>query len=422
MTGGARGSRRWLTGSHAWLAKLFGDLRASYWFLPGICLVAAHLLAALTLRADRNAPDLLSALPSAFSDTQVEGARGLLTLMASSVIGVAGVTFSMTMVAVSFASGNFGPRLIGNFMRDRGTQWSLGILIGTFAFCLQILRAVQAGGDQVFVPNLSLNVALWLTLLSIGVVIYFVHHVPEMINVSNIAAALGRRLERCIREEIEAGRPDGAAYKPTGAPDARPCLGWSGYVQTLDGDRLRDLAERNGWNLLLRAQPGDFVTADMPVVEVFTSRDGKIPDEDDDDALRACFAIGDERTEDQNPSFLVDQLVEMTARAMSSGVNDPFTACDCLNRLHAALDVALNHGDGIRQEERGPMGEERLTFCGLLERSFGESLPYIIDDRMAREHASGLIARLRPSARSQREAEALDALSASLSAHAGDGT
>ncbi|SDJ21713.1 DUF2254 domain-containing protein [Aliiruegeria lutimaris] len=415
MTGGQSRPRQTLTGSRAWLAKLIGDLRASYWFIPGLCLIAAHLVATLTLQADRAYPELVSALPSAFSQTQVEGARGLLTLMASSVIGVAGVMFSMTMVAVSFASGNFGPRLIGNFMRDRCTQWSLGILIGTFAYCLQILRAVHAGGDaEAFLPNLSLNAALWLTLISMGVMIYFVHHVPETINVSNIASALGRRLEAGIRAEIDAGPPEPAAVTPTGAPDAQPCLRRSGYVQTLDADRLQQLAESEDWHILLRAEPGDFVTAEMPVLEVYVTARESALDEKDEAALIACFAVGDERTEDQNPSFLVDQLVEMIARAMSSGVNDPFTACDCLNRLYAALDVALIYKGGVHSVERGPMGQKQLTFPALLKRSFGASLPYVKTDRMACEHAASLVARLRPSARNEGEAEALDQLSRKL--------
>ncbi|MDV7142032.1 DUF2254 domain-containing protein [Tropicimonas sp. TH_r6] len=404
-----------LTGSRAWLAKVLGDLRASYWAVPGLCLVGAHLLAALTLLADRHHPELAAAMPTAFPDMQAAGARGLLTLMASSVIGVAGVMFSMTMVAVSFASGNFGPRLIGNFMRDRGTQWSLGILVGTFAFCLQILRAVQPGSNaDGFLPSLSLNAALWLTLISTCTMVYFVHHVPEIIKVSNIAAALGRRLETCLREEIGAAPSDAAWQIPAGDPVARPSLGRSGYVQTLDTDRLQDIADCNQWRLRLCAQPGDFVAAGMPVLEVFAEDGARAPDDRDHGALCACFAIGDERTENQDLTFLVDQLVEMTARALSSGVNDPFTACDCLNRMYAALDVLLTCPTGAPQDEYGQMGRNRTTFCGLLERSFAASCPYIVTDRMVCDHASVLVARLRASARTDRDIEALDRLAEGL--------
>jgi uncharacterized membrane protein len=415
LTGTPSNGRR-LTGSRAWLIKLFGDIRASYWFLPALCVLVAHLIAAVTLRLDLAHPVFVDTLPTAFPETRIAGARGLLTLMASSVIGVTGVMFSTTMVAVSFASGNFGPRLVGNFMRDRGTQWSLGILIGTFAFCLQILRAVHGGDDgSAFVPQLSLNAALALTLLSVLVMIYFVHHVPETINVSNISAAVGHRLEACIRKEIDRGATDEASLPvPDGAPMLQPCLARSGYIQSLDGARLRQLAQAQGWHILLRAQPGDFVTAEMPVLEVHAATADAPPDEAQRKALRACFALGDERTEDQNPTFLVDQLVEMTARAMSSGVNDPFTAIDCLNRMFAALDLALNCEDGLPHAEKDAIGQRNLTFALLLDRSFRASLPYVAEDPMARTHMRDLIARLRPSARTTREIEALTHLAQRL--------
>ena len=273
---------------------------------------------------------------------------------------------------------------------------------------------MPASGDQAaFVPHLSLNAALALTLISVLVMIYFVHHVPETINVSNITAALGRRLEIFIRSEIEGQDPNApAAPVPDGAPLAQPCLAQSGYVQSLDTIRLRDLAKSNGWAVLLRVQPGDFVTSQTPVVEVYPARADTPPDAAQNDALRACFALGDERTEDQNPSFLVDQLVEMTARAMSSGVNDPFTARDCLNRMFAALDVALNRQSGLAQTDRGSLGEKTLTFAFLLECWFGASLPYVAGDPMAQTHMRDPLARLRPSARSEQERTAIDELSA----------
>ncbi|MEY8839441.1 DUF2254 family protein, partial [Cribrihabitans sp. XS_ASV171] len=176
--------------------KTFYDIRASYWFVPTCLALLAVVLAQVTLWIDGHPDWVGTVLPESMIHTQIDGARTTLSVIAQSVIGVAGVMFSITMVAVSFASGNFGPRLIGNFMRDRGNQWSLGILISTFVYALIILRAVQSkfGAEEAFVPQLSLVVAMGLAFLSVMVVIYFVHHVPETINVSNIAARLGREL------------------------------------------------------------------------------------------------------------------------------------------------------------------------------------------------------------------------------------
>ena len=184
-------------GSRAYVLKIAQDVRSSYWFIPSTLVVAALLLSELTQWIDHN-PDMLPvALPDDFLNTQVDGARQTLAVIAQSIIGVTGVMFSITMVAVSFASGNFGPRLIGNFMRDRGNQTSLGLLISSFVYTLMILRAVQSSGAdglESFVPQYSMVAAILLTLMSVGTLIYFLHHIPETINVSNISAALGRRL------------------------------------------------------------------------------------------------------------------------------------------------------------------------------------------------------------------------------------
>ncbi|MFD0982265.1 DUF2254 domain-containing protein [Tropicimonas aquimaris] len=407
-------------GSRAWILTLLRDLRASYWFLPLVLVALSQVLAFSLLWLERTQPELaLSLLPAVLRDTQPAGARGLLSLMASSVIGVTGVMFSLTMVAVSFASGNFGPRLVGNFMRDRGNQWSLGILIATFAFCLQSLRAVKGPEAEIFVPHLSVGVAFGLTMISVLVMIYFIHHVPETINVGNIIAGLGRRLEAAIRNEIADPAEPENVPDPQGAPLAQPSLGTSGYVRTLDLDRLRTLRDENGWIILLRAQPGDFVTAAAPVVEVHPGESSTAPDEEACDAIRACFALGDSCTEEQNPLFVADQLVEIAARALSPGVNDPFTAHDCLNRMYGALDAALTHEGGLTDGVSGPLGRRWLDFPTLLDRSFAAALPYVADDPMTRKHLSQLIARLRPQARNDDERRALDDLSERLERAAG---
>ncbi|WP_157973639.1 DUF2254 domain-containing protein [Tropicimonas sp. IMCC34043] len=413
-------------GSRAWLMKFLRDLRASYWFLPVVLVIVSQFLAGVILWIDRSLPVLVQhLLPGVLADTQAEGARTLLSLMASSVIGVAGVMFSLTMVAVSFASGNFGPRLVGNFMRDRGNQLSLGAMIATFTFCLQILRAVKspAEGEQ-FVPHLALTTAVGLMLVSVLVMIYFIHHIPETIDVGNISAGLGRRLEIVVRREIDRHEKDEeagqGAVAPSGRPLARPAMARSGYVQSMDFGRLSELEERHGWRLQLLAQPGDFVSAETPVLDVYPGHSDTAPTAAEQDSLCACFALGDNRTEDQSPLFLSDQLVEITARALSPGINDPFTACDCLNRMYAALHLALSHKRGLNPNETGALGQRQLTFAALLESSFTMALPYVAKDPMARDHMAGLILRLRPAARTTADARALDTLSDRLNAGAPD--
>ena len=129
------------------LLKLLQDLRASYWFVPALMTLGAGLLSLLTHWFDtrygaaflRNVPYLYSPSP--------DGVRTTLASIAGSMIGVAGVTFSMTIVSVSFAAAQYGPRLVGNFMRDRGNQFTLGAFIAAFVYCLMVLRTVQSPGS-----------------------------------------------------------------------------------------------------------------------------------------------------------------------------------------------------------------------------------------------------------------------------------
>ena len=182
------------------------DVRASYWFLPSVLVVGSIGLATLSQFIDRNTDMLPFDLPDALRAKKATGARASLSMIAQSMIGVAGMMFSMTIVAVTFASGNYGPRLIGNLMRDRGNQWSLGILIATFVYAALILNAVQddtGGSTDLFVPYYSMAITQGLTLVSVLTMIYFVHHVPETINVSNITAKLGHKLNEEVRAAID---------------------------------------------------------------------------------------------------------------------------------------------------------------------------------------------------------------------------
>ncbi len=401
-------------GKRALLLKLIQDIRASYWFLPSVLVLCGLGLVFATDWLDHNHARLPISLPATLIDTQAEGARSTLAVIAQSIIGVTGVMFSMTIVAVSFASGNFGPRLIGNFMRDRGNQWSLGILISTFVYAVFVLRSVQDsvdGGVAQFVPQYSLIVALLLTLVCVFTMIYFVHHVPETINVSKISASLGARLEAHIRDLIDAHDGD---VSTTDRPDADPAAqiraAVSGYIQACYVSRLIDLAEEGDLYIEMVPAVGDFVTSTTEIFHVWSKdevTDTQIT------SLQDCFAIGSQRTENQNPSFIANQLVEMSARALSPGVNDPYTAMDCLNRLAAALTVAACYKEGLR-----PKGAERVKMPSLdFEKLFAATFPlcrqYIRPDDLTRAHTLRLLEdleeRVRPQDRSviRREINAL---------------
>ena len=376
-------------GSRAYVLKIAQDVRSSYWFIPSTLVVAALLVSELTQWIDHN-PDMLPvALPDDFLNTQVDGARQTLAVIAQSIIGVTGVMFSITMVAVSFASGNFGPRLIGNFMRDRGNQTSLGLLISSFVYTLMILRAVQSSGAdglESFVPQYSMVAAILLTLMSVGTLIYFLHHIPETINVSNISAALGRRLARGIERIIDnhAERtPEPEVQPAKNATETELSLGRAGYIQQLDLTGLFELAEENDWVVHVAVEIGSFVSMYETVLTVYSA---SAPTADQCDSLCSSFAVGEEQTEAQDITFMIDQLVEMLARALSPGVNDPFTALNCLNWLRNGISVALQYKGGLAPVPRARVQYRSLTLQHLLNISFRAAAPYCMPDKMARDH------------------------------------
>ncbi len=390
--------------SHANLLKLLSDLRASYWFIPTLMVTAAFLLSLLMQGVDRlNAVRDLEGLKW-LTATQTEGARAVLSTISGAIIGVAATVFSVTMVAVSFASSNYGPRLIGNFMRDRGNQATLGIFLATFVYTLMTLRAVRDAveaadqGLEAFVPYMSMLVALILALTSIAALIYFVHHVPEMINVGNITSRIGNQLSRSMDRLY----PDYAVLQKA---NEHVDLDWegannrlahvdilakkNGYVQAVDQSRLVEITVKHQLLVNIQYRPGDFLTEHDIVLTIYsadTLEDAVVED------LRETFAIGRERTVHQNVLFLVDELVEIISRALSPGINDPFTAITCLNWVKAAMVAYLKNADN--QAQRGEDDVIRatpLSFTRLTSVMFDQPRQYIAADRNASLHVMRIL-------------------------------
>jgi uncharacterized membrane protein len=388
-----------LFGSRAFLSKIVQDVRASYWFIPFALTCVALVVAPLILHLDRNVSVLSFQLPNWMRNTQVDGARTLMSVISQSIFGVTGVMYSMTIVAVSFASGNFGPRLVGSFMRDRVNQWSLGILIATFVYSLMITRAIQSGAEadggrviSTFVPHIAILVALALTLVCILIVIYFVHHIPEMFNISNICADLGYRLVRDIEDLAKsqmAARGDGFE-PPKSDPVQILALTESGYIQAIDRDRMVEAAKDNGLQIEMTLPVGEFAVAGTPALRIW----GSPADDDTAATLRGCIALGRSPTEHQNVLFILDQLVEVAARALSPGVNDPFTAINCTNWMRAGAYAAATCGDGLTGRFDGPIHNRPIMFAQVLESGFGAARPYTRTDAMCDRHVRAALTRL----------------------------
>ena len=364
---------------------VWARLTANYWFYPALFSIVAAVLAFVLVWLDRtgatawlnNVEWLIPARPG--------GASDMLTVMAGSLIGVTSTVFSITLVAVTFASGNFGPRLITNFLEDRGNQVSLATFIGSFVYALIVLRSVRAedetamgaAGSEIvpgFVPQLSLLVAYGLMALSIAVLVFFLNHIPSSIRVNTVLRGIGERLLDTVRttypvEDEFADAREQIKGTAIGADT-------TGYVQLIDFAELVEIAQEIECIFSLKVRTGDFVHRDMALLEVSGKLDGP-PDEALMDRIRPCFTLGPSRTPEQDPQFLIDELVEIGLRALSPGINDPFTAITALHWLGAATseigrrDLRKQIGDEDTSPDECPVIPLPDDFSHYVKRGFG---------------------------------------------------
>ncbi len=313
--------------------------------------------------------------------TGVESARSLLATIGGSMVAIAATVFSITVVVLSLAAGQMGPRLLRTFMRDRGTQASLGMFIATFAYCIIVLGIVDASGATPFVPKASVSVALVLALTSLAVLIYFVHHVAKSIQAPEVISVVGKELEEAVDRLFPEQLGDDPAAEAKGAAPRLPdSFGQtslpirsraSGYLQLIDGEALVKLAAAADIIVWLRRRPGDHVIAGTEIARVWP---GTKCTDDLGQRVRGAMELGRVRTPVQDVLFPVNQLVEIAQRALSPGINDPITAEACIDYLGSALGKLAQRGtpSGFRVDQEGKLRlvARRDTFESILGAAF----------------------------------------------------
>ena len=358
-------------------------LRTTLWVVPMALLIGAAALFLVTYRIDYHVYANAVRLPSWVRLESADGARQLLSALAAGVITVLGVTFSVTIVALTLASQQFGPRMLRNFIRDLGTQFTLGVFVATFAYAILTLGAIGGGnGPNTFVPQISVTVSLVLVFANILVLVYFIHHITISIQLPVVISSIAANLSHAVDAQFPADPATGSRKAfSTGrsAADLRALLASegsqvtatkSGYLQFVSYERLVSMAARHDAVVQLLHRPGHFVTHGLPLARVWPpSAAGEVVA-----ALTRAHVTGPHRTLDQDPVFAIDQLVEIAIRALSPAVNDTFTALTCIDWLADGLCTASERPmpDGVHRDRSGAIRVIELgpSYSRMVDRAY----------------------------------------------------
>jgi uncharacterized membrane protein len=322
-------------------------LRTGFWFIPLVAGVAGWAASGLVHRID---VELGGDQPAWLAtDGTPAQASQVLSTIAGSILTFTGIVFSITAVALQLASSQFSPRALRNFLRDRNTQWTLGLLVATFTYALLTLRHIDPDADPAttVAPGLSVTLALALALGSLVAFVFFVDHLAHSIRVVSIIERVAGETRTAVRESIPLADPGPPPQVPDRPPDM--VIAWErgpGVIVGYDADDLVAIARSSDVLLRLVHHVGDYVPSRAPALEVWRVDTGDGdgdgdggPDGQplDEAAVLRFIGAGIERTMTQDAMFGFRQLVDIAEKALSPAVNDPTTAVQALHRLHDLL-------------------------------------------------------------------------------------
>jgi len=357
------------------------ELRTNLWLVPTLEVLAATMLFFAGSAVDHAAYHGSIHLPTWVISGSADAARLILASIAGAVITVVGIVFSITIVTLTLASTQFGPRMLRNFIRDRGTQLTLGTFVATFVYCILVLVSIGPGDHGEYVPHLSITTTFLLVLIDLAILIFFIHHIAAQIQLPQVIASIAKDLAHAVEvqsaDRLGAGENHGpdersldkliATIENFGAVIRTPK---SGYLQFIRYSQLVQVAAEVDAVLRLPYRPGHFLVEGREVASVW-------PPEAADHVARYLAhaqATGPHRTLTQDVSFGVDQLVEIAVRALSPAVNDPFTAITCVDwlgdslckiaRVWAPSQVHRDRSGAIR------VISDQVSFERLVQRAF----------------------------------------------------
>lgn len=358
----------------------WSNLRSSFWFVPSMIVLASIAFAAVLIETDSAMSDRwLAKWPRLFG-TGADGARGMMSTIAGSMMTVVGVTFSMVLMVLAMASSQYTSRILKNFVRSRITQIVLGIFAGIFTYCLIVLRTIRSGDDGAFVPNLAVSFGFVLALGGVGALIFFIHHIASSIQASSIIASVAEETIAAIGRLFPVNPEQDPSDDDDEQPPRPPCeRKWqavmsseSGYIQSVDYAALVRLAQNRHTIVWMDHGVGDFIVQNTTLASLALDEP---PEQATIDALRATVSISRHRTVDQDAAFGIRQIVDIALKALSPGINDTTTAIMCIDYLTAIMARIAERQ--VPSSSRYEEGELRVfakspTFESLLAESFDQ--------------------------------------------------
>ncbi|MEO7069904.1 MAG: DUF2254 domain-containing protein [Nostocoides sp.] len=330
-----------ISGPVAAAHTLRDGLRAQLWPLPTLAVVTAVVLGLALPGADAAVDSRMSGwLDALLFGGDAGAASTVLDAVASSLITVTALTFSLTVVTLQLASSQFSPRLLRTFTQDLFVQATLALFLATFAYSLTVLRSVRSGGDgeAAFVPRIAVTSSYVLAVLSVIGLVLFLAHLTRQIRVETMLHLVRQDASGTVRAVLSP-RGEGGRVSPPDGPGQPVLSTSSGFLLSVDGDDLLDASRNAGAVLVITAWPGDFLVEGTPIGSAYAHHGQLGPRELG--ALGATVGravrTGSERTGAQDVGFGLRQLTDVANKALSPGINDPTTAVHALGHISALL-------------------------------------------------------------------------------------
>jgi len=359
------------------LSSLVERIRVSLFFVPMAGVLISIVGAVVTIWIDSRL-DLQGAdLPLGVTST-VASARAVLSTVAGATITFASVAFSISLLIIQQASSQFSPRVVHTLFRDPFNKRVMGLVMGTFTYCLVVLRSVRSlgefGGDVV-IPNLSVAMAVLLGIATIISIVAFLNHSAHSMDVSQILDRIENEATGHARREWKVAEPDKPPPEPVAAPDHPAHIvrfDSAGWVQEIDTAALLACLP-DATTAWVYAYPGRYAIPGAPLCAL-----SLVPEniEATEHAILDTISTGDTRTMQQDISFGLRQMADVGLKALSTGINDPTTAQDSIFHSAAVLAELLRR-DPPPRELTGERGRrvvlvEQPNGDDLVRLAFGE--------------------------------------------------